>query len=212
MLLNGWRRLGAVLVGAWLMIATVVLWNGPELVLQNFPELGVQKMGTYPVAAPELRERLEAEKVQKLGRELKPWEMEWNPVRNVPVVIGTDLPQITRFVLLFGFPAALWFLTEALAAVAIWVKRYLPSHRNYDLSIDKHNPTYAGQFENQEDRVNQMKIVVSVVLAGLVIAVALYAGLTDDRRTYMKACTATAKGFGQSAEAAENNCALRYKG
>ncbi|BDT60477.1 hypothetical protein MasN3_39710 [Massilia varians] len=64
----------------------------------------------------------------------------------------------------------------------------------------------------KENGINHMKIVASIVFAGVVIAIAVYAGLTDDRRTYMKGCIATAAEFGQSAEEAENNCALRYKG
>lgn len=55
-----------------------------------------------------------------------------------------------------------------------------------------------------------MKIAFSIALAGALISVALYAGLTDARRTYMKGCTATAVKFGQLQEDAENNCALRY--
>lgn len=57
-----------------------------------------------------------------------------------------------------------------------------------------------------------MKIAVSIVLAGVLIAIAVYIGLTDGRRTYMKGCTAIAAQLGQSAEVAENHCALRYKG
>lgn len=55
-----------------------------------------------------------------------------------------------------------------------------------------------------------MKIAVSIVLAGVLISMALYTGLTDARRTYMKGCMATAVKFGQLLEDAENNCALRY--
>jgi hypothetical protein len=57
-----------------------------------------------------------------------------------------------------------------------------------------------------------MKIAASIVLVGALISAALYAGLTDGRRTYMKGCTATAAKFGQSLEDAENNCALHFKG
>lgn len=60
--------------------------------------------------------------------------------------------------------------------------------------------------------MKNMTIALSIVLAGVFIAGAVYAGLTDGRRTYMIGCKATAERFGQSSEEAETNCAFRYKG
>lgn len=120
--LNGWRRLGIVLIGIWIVMASYVLRNAPDRILHHFPELGVQKIGAFRVPAPELKEKLEADKVRKLGRELMPWEEEWNPVRLVAVPIGTELPQTTRFILLLAIPAATWLLAEALAWIARWVR------------------------------------------------------------------------------------------
>ena len=60
--------------------------------------------------------------------------------------------------------------------------------------------------------MKNMQVALAIVFAGVLIAGAIYAGLTDGRRTYMKGCTATAEQFGQSSEEAETNCAFRYKG
>jgi hypothetical protein len=119
--LNGWRRLGVVVVGWWLIVAAALLWRAPERVLQHLPQLGVQQMGAYPVPAPELKEDLEAAKARKLGRELMPWEMEWNPVRYVPIQVGTILPEWTRWATLLGTPVIGWIFIEALAVVGLWV-------------------------------------------------------------------------------------------
>lgn len=56
-----------------------------------------------------------------------------------------------------------------------------------------------------------MKLPLSIAFAGIVVAAAIYAGLTDARRTYMTACVDMAMGFRQSAEEAERNCAVQYK-
>jgi len=56
------------------------------------------------------------------------------------------------------------------------------------------------------------KIALSIVLAGALIAGAVYAGLTDGRRTHMRGCVATGTQLGQSVEQAEVYCAFQYKG
>lgn len=56
-----------------------------------------------------------------------------------------------------------------------------------------------------------MKIAKSIFLAGALIAAAIYAGLTDERLTYMKGCVAMASELGQAQDVAENNCAFHYK-
>lgn len=65
--------------------------------------------------------------------------------------------------------------------------------------------------KSSECRGKRMKVAVSILLAGVLIAGAIYAGLTDGRRTYMKGCTAMAMELRQSPEEAEINCAFQYK-
>lgn len=35
--LNGWRRIGVVLVFTWLLVAGAILWRSPEVVADAFP-------------------------------------------------------------------------------------------------------------------------------------------------------------------------------
>lgn len=63
-------------------------------------------MGTRSIPAPELKEELEAAKVKQLGRALKPWEREWNPMRQVPTPLPPQVPPVTRWFLLFAVPLA----------------------------------------------------------------------------------------------------------
>jgi hypothetical protein len=139
--LNGWRRLGAVLVGAWLLGAATLLWGSPELVLQQLPQLGVQQMGSYPTPAPELKEELEAEKSRQLGRKLMPWEMEWNPVRYVSIPIGTILPVKTAWAILLGVPIFGWILGEAFASIGQWVAA------GFRVTKLRNNPTSSSPFD-----------------------------------------------------------------
>lgn len=59
--------------------------------------------------------------------------------------------------------------------------------------------------------MNGMKTPLAILIAGLLIAVAVYAGLTDDRRSYMKGCLATLISTAQSEQDAEATCAIHYK-
>lgn len=56
-----------------------------------------------------------------------------------------------------------------------------------------------------------MKVPISILIAGILMAVAVYAGLTDARRTYMNGCVSLAQQMGQSAEFAESSCAFKFK-
>lgn len=120
--LNGWRRIGVVLVVVWLAIAGTVLWRSPDMVASVFPELAEPVTSMHSVRAPELKEELEAAKVKQLGRPLKPWEMEWNPVREVPVQAGVQIPAVTRWLLLISVPLLAWQLVELLVWVVLWVR------------------------------------------------------------------------------------------
>lgn len=55
-----------------------------------------------------------------------------------------------------------------------------------------------------------MKIAASILITGILIAGAIYAGLTDGRRTYMNGCTETGSTLGQSEAHAERYCAFTY--
>lgn len=122
MRLTGWRRLGIVITAVWLLGAAALLWGGPTQVLRVFPGLGTQDFATSSIPAPELRTGLEAAKSRKLGRDLLPWEKEWNPVRVVSVPSEATLPHATRWFILFGLPAIYWIFTEILALIFGWVK------------------------------------------------------------------------------------------
>jgi hypothetical protein len=120
--LNGWRRIGVVLVFAWMVTGGGVLWRTPEVVAEAFPALAESVMGTRSIPAPELKEELEAAKMKQLGRALKPWEMEWSPMREVPIRLPAQVPPITRWLLLFAVPLLTWQLVELLVCVALWVR------------------------------------------------------------------------------------------
>jgi hypothetical protein len=120
--LNGWRRIGVVLVCAWLGLAGSVLWRAPEEVAAAFPGLAEPAWGTRSVPAPELKAELEATKVRELGRALKPWEMEWNPIREEQVQLAPEVRPVTRWLLLFAVPLLAWYLVELLVRVALWVR------------------------------------------------------------------------------------------
>jgi hypothetical protein len=113
--LNGWRRLGIVLASVWLigivLIASFGSFTAAFELLSN--EVDLTRM--YPVPAPKLKATLEAEKVKKLGRELKPWEMEWNPTKLVPAALKTKVRQFSTskaIFVIFVCPAVLWILLE----------------------------------------------------------------------------------------------------
>jgi hypothetical protein len=122
--LNGWRRLGIVLASVWLI--EIVLIASFCSVMEAFEllsnEVDVTRM--YPVSPPELKATLEAEKAKKLGRELKPWEMEWNPTKLVPAELKVKVRQFSTskaiFVILIC-PAVLWLLLEISVGIGRWV-------------------------------------------------------------------------------------------
>lgn len=57
-----------------------------------------------------------------------------------------------------------------------------------------------------------MKIAASILVAGILIAGAIYVGLTDARRTYILGCQEMASQVGLSVDVAEQNCVALYKG
>lgn len=120
--LNGWRRIGVVLVFVWLVIAGTVLWRMPEVAADVFPMLADPVVGTRLIPAPELKEELEAAKVKQLGRALAPWEMEWNPMREVPVHLPAEVSPLTRWLLLFSVPLLTWHVVELVVRVVLWVR------------------------------------------------------------------------------------------
>lgn len=120
--LNGWRRIGVVLVGLWLLVAGTILWRAPELVTDVWPGLAEPVHGTRSVHAPELQEELEEAKVRKLGRELQPWEKVWHPTREIPAILPAELPVLTRWFLLFSVPVLTWYIVELLVGLILWVR------------------------------------------------------------------------------------------
>lgn len=120
--LNGWRRIGVVLVATWLGAASFVLWVHPDEVVRRFPDVGKHEIGSYPVPAPELKDEIEASESQRLARPLEPWKKEWNPVRWVRAPIGiVSLPSTTRLLILIIVPILAWILVELLAATVRWI-------------------------------------------------------------------------------------------
>jgi hypothetical protein len=122
--LNGWRRLGIVLASVWLIGIVLIASFGSETtafeLLSN--EVAVTRM--YPVPASELKAKLEAGKVKKLGRELKPWEMEWNPTMLVPAELKVKERQFSKsraIFVTFVCPAILWLLLEIGVGIGRWV-------------------------------------------------------------------------------------------
>jgi hypothetical protein len=120
--LNGWRRIGVVLVVVWLIVAGTVLWRAPQMVTDVWPGLAERVHGTRSVYAPELQEELEAAKVRKLGRELAPWDKVWHSTREVPAISPAELPVQTRWFLLLSVPVLTWQVTEHLVRLMLWVR------------------------------------------------------------------------------------------
>jgi len=120
--LNGWRRIGVVLVGVWLIVAGTILWRAPEIVTDLWPGLAEPVHGTRAVHAPELQEELEAAKTKKLGRELAPWEKVWYPTREIPAILPAELPVLTRWFLLFSVPVLTWQVAELLVWLMLWIR------------------------------------------------------------------------------------------
>lgn len=120
--LNGWRRIGVVLVVGWLLAASALLFRAPDLSAELLPGLAEPVIGTLSIPAPELKEQLEAAKVKKLGRALMPWEMEWAPTREVPAQVGVEIPLVTRWLLLLAVPFLAWQGIELLVRLVLWVR------------------------------------------------------------------------------------------
>lgn len=122
--LNGWRRLGIVLAAVWLVAIALIASFGRDSAAYEFMSYEVSVTQMYPVPAPELKAALEAEKVKKLGRELKPWEMEWNPTKLVPAELKVKERQFSAskaFFIAFILPAAFWLLLELGVGIGRWV-------------------------------------------------------------------------------------------
>ncbi|MDK6079489.1 hypothetical protein [Massilia varians] len=120
--LNGWRRIGVVLVGIWLIVASTILWRAPERVTEIWPGLAEPVHGTRAVHAPELQEELEAAKAKKLGRALEPWEKVWYPTRAIPAILPAELPVLTRWFLLLSVPVLTWHIVELLVRLVLWIR------------------------------------------------------------------------------------------
>lgn len=120
--LNGWRRIGIVLVTGWLIVLLFLVIYGEDTSAYGLISIEVEETRSFPIPAPELKAALEAKKVQKLGRELKPWEMEWNPTREGHVQLRvSQLSASKLFYAAVLWPMLVWLLAECGTFVVRWV-------------------------------------------------------------------------------------------
>lgn len=121
MKLNGWRRLGSVLVVAWIVGALTVSLLELQSNIDGYFVYGKIPTGTViqgnQATLPngqvvQLHQHLD-------GREVKPWEINWD---NEPEIPRT---KVIRWSRLLGFGLALpciaWLLIEASVSSARWV-------------------------------------------------------------------------------------------
>lgn len=120
--LNGWRRLGIALFAVWFVTFATVLGLSESARNHNFIAFSAVRTKAVMVPAPEMKEKIESEKVRQLGRPLMPWEMEWNPRKTVQVPEQVmEVSTVKVLLLAIAFPTAIWLLIEGVALTARWI-------------------------------------------------------------------------------------------
>tara|TARA_R110001599_G_scaffold159052_2_gene346196 strand:- start:9020 stop:9421 length:402 start_codon:yes stop_codon:yes gene_type:complete len=127
--LNGWRRLGVVLILVWLIVLTGVLLLSTEAKKSGFLRNIEVTTSSISVPAPELADQLEQVKREQLGRDLKPWEKEWNLQKTLEIQ-HTNLVISPLKIFLVGivFPSIIWLLFEVITFLIRWIRRGFIGH------------------------------------------------------------------------------------
>ncbi len=139
-LLNGWRRLGIVIVALWLIVVISSAFteyssksNG-FFVFQSLPS-GISVSGnkvTLPngktIALTEEEEFKLRYEAEKAGKPLPPWEIDWLQIASVPKVAEIRWLRLGLFALLA--PLTAWLLIELAVLTAAWIRRGFASGQN----------------------------------------------------------------------------------
>ena len=137
--LNGWRRLGLVIVSLWIIAASAMAIveytfnSGSVFVYLTIPD-GTVVAGnrvTFPngkvitlTEIDEFKLRLQAEqgrKLLELGRAVSPWELDWSNLEEVPKVNQVRWLRFAMVTVLA--PLACWLVIEAFVLAVSWVRR-----------------------------------------------------------------------------------------
>lgn len=123
--LNGWRRLGAVIVVVWVL--GVVTW---AVVEYNSSSSGVLVHHGIPIGTlvegdkvtlPDGRTVTIDARDPVTGHPLAPWQVDWDAQTNVPRV--TEVRWLRFGLALLIAPMCVWFLFELAVVVFKWVLR-----------------------------------------------------------------------------------------
>ncbi|HZY17528.1 MAG TPA: hypothetical protein VFE82_03555 [Ramlibacter sp.] len=127
--LNGWRRLGLVLAGLWLVgclaLATVE-WSGKQTGVFVYRTLTAGSTIDVLKNQVVLPDGSVAKLTQNLaGRQ--PWELDWKKEPEAAPVLVLNWLRILKLGLFF--PIAVWLALEGIALCARWVLRGFPAAR-----------------------------------------------------------------------------------
>lgn len=123
MRLNGWRRLGIVLAGVWLLGCTLVLAYERSAPRDGFFVFRTLPTGTL-IKGNEatLQDGRTVQLRQKLdGKEIKPWEIQWDNEPEIPTVAVVKAG--TFFLVGLVFPLLLLAALELFAVLCRWVRK-----------------------------------------------------------------------------------------
>jgi len=124
--LNGWRRLGIVLVALWItgVLAVVILElsysvKSGTFVYQSIPAGTVIEPGK--VYLPDGRIIPIDDIDPTTGRRLPPWEVDWSKQTEVPSITNIRWLRLSLVTLLI--PTIAWIVAELAVVIAAWVVR-----------------------------------------------------------------------------------------
>jgi hypothetical protein len=123
--LNGWRRVGVVLVLIWMLLitfSTIVNYthNGTNYLIYKSLPISIEVTGN--------RVKLPDGKVIILDvpETIKPWEIDWDNQTQVSMTYKFNYKNIFIFVILI--PLLSWLLVEFLVKLVLWVISGFKSH------------------------------------------------------------------------------------
>lgn len=119
-ILNGWRRIGIVLVLLWISYVGFLVSTNDHVRQHPFVARLVIVKKSFMTVVPSDQRNEERERY--LGRALKPWERSWNDLAMTEHQVEVRVLSADRVIGLMVIPPAItWLIVECLVLIARWI-------------------------------------------------------------------------------------------